>query len=110
MDNLIPHLREISGDGVSFGLPQVVGDRMLSVVAWSRIFNDREILLAINTDSYNARSAWVTVDDSLHNEGSKLKCTYSTDKGRLGQGLNIEMRNGKAVFLNVPAAGFVIYA
>jgi glycosidase len=104
------YLREISGDGVSFGLPQVVGDRMLSVVAWSRIFNDREILLAINTDSYNARSAWVTVDDSLHNEGSKLKCTYSTDKGRLGQGLNIEMRNGKAVFLNVPAAGFVIYA
>jgi len=104
------YLREISGDGVNFGLPQVVGDRMLSVVAWSRIFNDREILLAINTDSYNARNAWVTVDDSLHNEGSKLKCIYSTDKGQHGQGLNIEMRNGKAVFLNVPAAGFVIYA
>ena len=104
------YLREISGDGVSFGLPQVFADRMLSVVAWSRIFNDREILLAINTDSYNARSAWVTVDDSLHDEGSKLKCIYSTDKGQAGQGLNIERRNGKAVFLNVPAAGFVIYA
>ena len=44
-------LREISGDGVNFGVPQRMGDRMLSVVAWSRIFDDREIVLALNTDS-----------------------------------------------------------
>lgn len=103
------YLREISGDGVNFGLPQVLGDRRLSVVAWSRIFNEREMLLALNTDSYNARSAWVTVDDSLHEEGSPLKCIYSTDKGQVGQVLKIERRNGKAVFLNVPPAGFVIF-
>lgn len=103
------YLREISGDGVNFGLPQVFGDRMLSVVAWSRIFNDREMLLAINTDSYNSRGAWVTIDDSLHDECSTLKCIYSTDKGQVDQGLKIDRKNGKAVFLTVPPAGFVIF-
>jgi hypothetical protein len=103
------YLREISGDGVNFGLPRVFGSRMLSVVAWSRIFDDREMLLALNTDSYNAQSAWVTVDNSLHDEGSPLKCIYSTDKRQVGQELKIERRNGKAMFLNVPPAGFVIF-
>lgn len=103
------YLREISGDGEHFGLPQVLGGRMLSVVGWSRIFNNREMLLALNTDSYNARSAWVTVDDGLNREGNILKCLYSTDKKQVGQGLQIERKNGKAVFLNVPPAGFVIF-
>jgi glycosidase len=103
------YLREISGDGENFGFPRVFGERMLSVVGWSRIFDDREMLLALNTDSYNARSAWVTVDDRLDEEGGTLKCIYSTDKGQVGQELRIERRNGKAVFLNVPPAGFVIF-
>jgi glycosidase len=102
------YLREISGDGVNFGLPQVLGDKMLSVVGWSRIFDDREMLLAINTDSYNARGAWVTIDNNLHDEGTPLKCIYSTEKHQIGQELKIENRNGKSVFLSVPPAGFVI--
>jgi hypothetical protein len=67
------------------------------------------MLLAVNTDSYNARGAWVTIDNGLHDAGSSLKCIYSTDKGQVGQELKIEARNGKAVFLNVPPAGFVIF-
>jgi hypothetical protein len=103
------YLREISGDGVNFGLPQVLGDKMLSVVAWSRIFDDREMLLAINTDSNNARGAWVTIDNNLHDEGCPLKCIYSTEKKQIGQELKIANINGKAVFLTVPPAGFVIF-
>lgn len=103
------YLREISGDGISFGLPRVLGNKMLSIVAWSRIFDDREMLLALNTDSYNARGAWVTIDNDLHNEGSPLKCIYSTEKPQVGQELTIARKNGKAVFLTVPPAGFVIF-
>lgn len=103
------YLREISGDGVNFGLPQVLGDKMLSVVAWSRIFDDREMLLAINTDSNNARSAWVTIDNNLHDEDCPLKCIYSTEKQQIGQELKIANRNGKAVFFTVPSVGFVIF-
>ncbi|MFZ2163723.1 MAG: alpha-amylase family glycosyl hydrolase [Sideroxyarcus sp.] len=102
-------LREISGDGENFGLPRVLGDKMLSVVAWSRIFDDREMLLALNTDSYNARGAWVTIDNDLHDEDSPLKCIYSTEKPQVGQELKAAKKNGKAVFLTVPPAGFVIF-
>jgi hypothetical protein len=82
---------------------------MLSVVAWSRIFDDREMLLAINTDSNNARGAWVTIDNNLHDGGTPLKCIYSTEKQQIGLELKIANRNGKAVFLSVPPAGFVIF-
>jgi hypothetical protein len=35
-------------------------------VPWSRIFNGKEVLLAINTDYDQPRTAWVTVDNELH--------------------------------------------
>ena len=44
------YLRPISGDGASFGLPQMMNGQLRSVVAWSRLFAGQEILLAINTD------------------------------------------------------------
>jgi glycosidase len=103
------YLRPVSGDGEHFGLPHPIGGRMRSVVAWSRIFNDRETLLAINTDPDQARAAWSTIDGSLHAEQSALTCIYSTDPAQVGQPLTVESRNGKAVRLTVPAAGFVIY-
>ena len=34
-------LHHISGDGVTFGLPHRLGDRMRSLVSWSRLFIDR---------------------------------------------------------------------
>lgn len=103
------YLRQISGDGENFGLPHMIGGQMRSVVPWSRIFSDREMLLAINTDPASPRTAWVTVDDSLHGENSFLRCVYSTDAAQMGQGIQVERRNGKSVRLTVPAAGFVIY-
>jgi glycosidase len=43
-------LHHISGDGVTFGLPHRLGDRMRSLVSWSRLFVDQEVLVAVNTD------------------------------------------------------------
>jgi glycosidase len=107
------YLREISGDGSGFGLPRLLDGggpgALRSVVPWSRIFAGREVLLAINTDVAEPRTAWVTVDDGLHAAGAALTCRYSTDVGTVGQQVTVEARNGKAVLLTVPAAGFVMY-
>ena len=107
------YLREISGDGVNFGLPIIMGGRMLSVVAWSRILDKTEIVLAVNTDPDKARKTWVLVDAGLHPAGSMLKCAYSTkhkDEGALVLTIQRKGATGDiaAVEVEVPAAGFVV--
>ena len=103
------YLREISGDGLSFGLPAMVESRLRSVVAWSRLFNDQEVLCAINTDPDQSRTAWVTVDDDLNRSGQELRCVYSTDPTQQGTSVIVQPRNGKAVLLTVPPAGVVVF-
>lgn len=103
------YLQEISGDGIHFGLPEMLGGQIRSVVGWTRIFNDHEILLAINTDYDQSRTAWVTVDNLLHQVNQSMTCLYSTDRVQIGESVSVEARNGKAVQITVPAAGFVIF-
>jgi glycosidase len=105
------YLRQISasGDAGSFGLPRKFGHEMRSLVPWSRIFNNQELLLAINTDADHPRQAWITIDNDLHDTASTLTCLFSTDDSQTGQQIQIEARNGKAVFLSLPPAGFVIF-
>jgi glycosidase len=102
-------LREISGNGIDFGMPRLVGTEIRSIVPWSRILDLHEVLCAINTDPHNPRTAWVTIDNGLHAVNSRLRCLYSTAAGEIGDTIAVEARNGKAVRLTVPAAGFVIY-
>ena len=105
------YLREISdsGDFGTFGLPRMIGGQIRSVVPWSRLFDDQEIVLAINTDADNARAAWVTIDATLHNSPGVLTCQYSTDPAQIGTTTPIEARNGRALRIVVPAGGFLIY-
>ncbi|SFD91736.1 alpha-amylase family glycosyl hydrolase [Spirosoma endophyticum] len=103
------YLRPISGDGQHFGLPTLLGGQIHSIVPWSRILSETEILLAINTDPDNAKTAWVTVDNSLHKQGNVLTCLYSTDPGQIGTQVQLEPRNGLSVQLTVSAAGFVVF-
>jgi len=65
-------LRPISGDGANFGLPRKIGNELRSIIPWSRIFNNKEILLAINTDYFLPKTAWVTIDNGLHEAGDRL--------------------------------------
>ena len=102
-------LREISGDGVNFGVPVMVGGQLRSVVPWSRVFVDDELVCAINTDPDNARSAWVTIDNFLHSAGEKLMCLYSSDAAQIGKTVTVEARNGKAVNIRVPKGGFAVF-
>jgi glycosidase len=103
------YLRQISGNGHEFGFPRLVGDVIRSIVPWSRILDETELVLAINTDAEGPRTAWVTIDASLHRTGDRLQCVYSTDSADIGRAVIVEARNGRAVQLTVPAAGFVIY-
>ncbi len=105
------YLREISGNGVDYGLPQMIGGEIRSVVPWSRILDRTELLLAINTDAGAPRTASVVVDRDLHRPGTTLRCLYSTDAGEVGRALTVaEKPDGRRVVdLTVPAAGFVIY-
>jgi hypothetical protein len=103
------YLRPISGDGIHFGLPAVLtpGTRISSIIAWSRMLDDEEIVLAINTDTVNELAAWVTVDNGLHGPGDIFTCIYP-DQALLPEAV-VEGRNGKAMLIKVPRAGFVIY-
>ena len=104
------YLREISGDGLNFGLPAVLGDRMRSVIPWSRSFDDQNLLLAINTDPDQTRSAWVDLDANTYPAGLSLRCLYATEQSLVGQGLIVQASGDRQVVnLTVPPAGFVIY-
>ena len=103
------YLRQISGDGTSFGFPRIMDGRMRSIVAWSRILDQQEVLAAVNTDPDSPTTAWVTIDNDLHSAGSNLRCLYSTDNSQIGNTVVAAARNGKAVNLTVPPGGFVIY-
>ena len=103
------YLRPISDDGVAFWYPERIGPgRMTSIVAWSRILSTREVVCAINTDVASQRTAWVTIDAGLHSAGDKFECVYSTDSSKVGSLVGAEPRNGLAIRIEVPAAGFVI--
>jgi len=103
------YLREISGDGVTFGFPFLMGARMRSIVAWSRLFVEQEILLAVNTDPDQPSSAWITIDNDLHQTGDNLTCIYCTDAAEIGKLSSVQSRNGKAVRITVPVGAFAIY-
>lgn len=106
------YLREISASGApgSFAYPRLINGRIRSVVPWSRLFDDDEVLCAINTDADQPRAAWVTVDAALQAGRAALTCLYSTDPARIGTQVAIEARNGRAVRIEVPAGGFVAFA
>jgi hypothetical protein len=82
---------------------------MRSLVPWSRILNNSEVLCAVNTDPDNATTAWVTIDNSLHQAGDELSCILSTDAAISAPSVSVQGRNGKAVRLTVPRGGFVVY-
>src|SRR5262249_31765511 len=106
-------LHRISGDGVTFGLPRRVGDRMRSLVSWSRLFTDQEVLVVMNTDEAAPVTAYTTVAPLCRVEGDEFHLIFwHAPKPAAAPPalLTVERNSGlKVVRLTLPAAGFAVY-
>jgi glycosidase len=106
-------LHRISGDGVTFSLPQRWGERMRSLVSWSRLFVDQEVLLALNTDEAQSVSAYSTVAPTFHLKGDEFRLIFwhaARPDSPPPSALTVEQKNGLLVVrMTLPPAGFVIY-
>jgi hypothetical protein len=106
-------LHQISGDGAAFDFPHCLGDRIRSLVSWSRLFIDQEILIAINTDETNSVTAYSAVAPTFRLDGDQLARIfwYAPNPAEPPpSSLSVERRSGLlAVQMTLPPAGFVIY-
>jgi glycosidase len=106
-------LHHISGDGVNFGLPHRLGERMRSLVAWSRLFADQEVLVAVNTDEARPVTAYSTVAPTFRVEGDEFHCIFwyaPKSASASPPSLAVERKGGPlAVRMTLPPAGFAIY-
>jgi glycosidase len=106
-------LHEISGDGINFGMPRLLGERMRSIVAWSRLFVDQEVLIAFSTDQEQTLTAYSTVAPRFRAPGDLLKLIFwhtPAASPMPPEELVVERRGERlAVRLTVPPAGFLIY-
>lgn len=67
------YFRRVSGDGVTFDHSPYPG----GVVAFSRILNDREVLVVANTNVAQGESLFVEVDRQLNRDGRAPRVLYS---------------------------------
>ena len=71
------YVHEISGDGVHFGPPVKFGNRLHTLVSWSRVVADHELLVVFNTDEMNAHEVYSTLNPNLRTEGEELRLLFS---------------------------------
>ena len=85
---------------------------------WSQILFENEVLMALNTHSHANRGAEITVDASLHPDGSTMTFIYKSDwtdselrEPPQDQKLTVRHRGGRATIrLDLPPSGMVILA
>ena len=106
-------LHRVSGDGVTFSLPHRLGDRMRSLVSWSRLFIDQEVLIAMNTDEAQPVTAYSTVAPTFHVEGDQFHLIFwyaPKSAAPPPSTLTVESNGGPpAVRMTLPPAGFAVY-
>jgi glycosidase len=107
-------LHRISGDGVTFGHPhRIGGERMRSLVCWSRLFLDQETLIVFNTDECNSVAAWSTVAPLMRVDGDQFRRVFwhaPRPAAPPAETLTVEQRAGlPTVRIELPPAGFAIY-
>jgi hypothetical protein len=106
-------LHEISCDGINFGVPHMMGSSMRSIVSWSRIFVDQEVLVAFSTDREQTLATYSTVASGFRAEGDQLKLIFwhaPRDATPPPADLMVRDQGGVlSIKLTLPPAGFVIY-
>jgi glycosidase len=115
------YVHEISGDGARFGPPVKFGDRLRTLVSWSRVVADHEMLIVFNTDEINTREIYSTLNPNLRTEGDELRLlfSYTPESGveplesprHALPRLQVERRHGVlCTRLAIGPAGIAIYA
>jgi hypothetical protein len=69
------YFRQCSGNGIDFGYSPDPG----GVIAFSRILNDREVLVAINTSTTQPNTVHVVVDWNLNPNGRTWSVLLSSE-------------------------------
>lgn len=105
------YAREVILTEESFELANCEQDNCLEVVAWSRLFNREEYLLAINCNLEKELKVKVMVDSDLHQPGNYFKCIYSSVKDQIEFESEVKELNPEYYYITikVPAQGRVIY-
>src|SRR5215472_7651140 len=107
--------------GLRFGAPVKFGDRLHTLVSWSRVVADQEMLVVFNTDEINAHELYSTLNPNLRREGDELRLlfSYTPESGVEPQAsprhalprLQVERRSGVlCTRLALGPAGIAIYA
>jgi glycosidase len=107
-------LHRISGDGVNFGHPhRIGGDRMRSLVCWSRLFLDQETLVVLNTDEVEAVTAWSTVAPLFRVDGDEFHLMlWHAPKPSAPPAATVTVQDKAGlptVRITLPPAGFAVY-
>ncbi|SDM18034.1 alpha-amylase family glycosyl hydrolase [Halarsenatibacter silvermanii] len=101
------------GDDEKFHLPAKPEDeKYRGLIAWSRIFSQKEFLLAMNSDLEEDIKAKVMIDSDLCSPGDSFQCLYSSREGQIDATAEIIKMDEENYFIEieVPAGGRVIFA
>src|SRR5215469_11685904 len=115
------YVHEISGDGMHFGPPVKFGNRLHTLISWSRVVAGHELVVVFNTDEINAHELYSTLNPNLRKEGEELRLlfSYTPESGVEPQAsprhalprLQVERRSGVlCTRLALGPAGIAIYA
>lgn len=85
------YMRPVSGNGVDFGYSEHPG----GVLAYSRILDDREIVVSANASTSSSFGGWVNVDAALSPAGKVFQLLWSSQAGAIGPG-RAEARDGRS--------------
>jgi glycosidase len=69
------YFRECSGNGINFGFSPYKG----GIISYSRILNDKEILICANTNTTLSITVYVLVDENLNPAGRMWKVIFSSE-------------------------------
>jgi glycosidase len=73
------YFRECSGNGVDFGFSSYEG----GIISYSRILNDKEMLICANTSTNHNTAVYIVVDENLNPSGRTWKVVFSTGNDSL---------------------------
>ncbi len=84
------YFRPISGDKQHFGVSTFLNGTLV----FSRILMDQEIVVAANSDSVNACSVYVIIDNTLNNSGDQFRILYSNKENPQAPSAVLELSAG----------------